>query len=132
MAGPLWSYKIDGGIELNDITNFNTQVPQIDDVPDWDIKSVPIDGTYPAFIRVDPTSGIYTFLIQMSPCIESVFRSRLTTLAGIFTPAPHTFTFQARGLSAPKSVLIVPRGRIVEYKMHKLVINCHVPVPVPA
>lgn len=132
MAGPVWSYKIDGGIELNDIATFNTVVPQIDDVPDWDVKTVPIDGGYPAYIRADPTAGTYTFLIQMSPCTEAVFRTRLTTLAGIFTIAPHTFTFQARGMSSAKSVLIVPRGRVVDFKMRKVVYNCHVPVPVPA
>lgn len=127
-----WSYKIDGGIELNDIVNFVTQVPQIDDIPDFNIVSVPIDGTYPVFIRADPSSGIYTFLIQMSACSNAVFRSRLATLDGIFTPSMHTFTFQARGMPSAKSVQLFPRGRLVAFKQRQVVYTCHVPVPVPA
>lgn len=132
MAGEVWSYKIDGGIELNDIVNFNTQVPQIDDIPDFDVKSVPIDGTYPTFIRADPTSGVYTFLIQMSSCTNPVYQSRLATLSGIFTPTLHTFAFRARGMAAAKSVLIVPRGRVVNFKLRQVVYTCYVPIPVPA
>lgn len=128
-----WSYRIDGGIELNDHVNFETKVPQIDDIPDYVTKSVPIDGTFPAFIRADPSPGIYTFLIQMFPCAWAVYRSRLATLGAIFTPgALHTFTFQARGMPAAQSVQIVVLGRIIDPKLRKLAYNCYVPVPVPA
>ncbi len=128
-----WSYKVDGGIELNDGSAYNTQIPQIDDVPDWDTKTVPIDGTYPSYIRADPTAGAYTVLVQFYPCDWATYQTRLGVIKGIFSMgASHTLAFQARGMVSAKSVLIVPRGIISEPKLRKLVINCFVPVPVPA
>lgn len=133
MAGAIWSHKIDGGIELNDVVNFVTQVPQVQDIPDWDVKSVPIDGTYPTFIRADPSPGIYTFLIQMSSCTDPVYDSRLATLDAIFTiGVAHTHTFRVRGMGAAKSVVVIPRGRIINFKQRQVVYTCYVPVPVPA
>lgn len=128
-----WSVKVDGGIELNDHVNYLTEVPQLDDVPDWDVKQVPIDGTYPAYIRSDPTSGAYTVNIQMTSCTWATFRSRLATLDAIFTMgATHTLAVQVRGMSASKSVVIVPRGKVVDPKLRKVTYACFVPVPVLA
>ena len=133
MAGEIWSVKVDGGIELNDIVNFMTQIPQIDDIPDWDMKTFPVDGTYPTFIRADPTSGIYTVLIQMSACTNAVYQSRLATLNAIFSiGAAHVLAVRVRGMTAALSVTIIPRGRVINFKQRQVVYTCYVPVPVLA
>lgn len=128
-----WSVKVDGGVELNDHVNYVTEVPQIDDVPDWDVKIVPIDGTYPAYVRADPTSGVYTVNVQMSACSYATFRTRMAALDAMFTMgASHTLTVQVRGMPSALSVTIIPRGKAVDAKLRKVTYNCHVPVPVLA
>lgn len=126
-----WSHKIDG-TELNDKVNFITQVPELDNEPDWDFKTVPIDGTYPAVTRADPTSGRYTFLIQMTACTWPVYYSRLATIKGIFgSPnTPHTYLAQVRGMTSPLSTTVFYQGRIVDPKNRQIAVTCYVPVPV--
>lgn len=130
-----WSHVV-GGTELNTAKTGGplfTEVPQVHDIPDWDIKSVPIDGEYPAYIRADPTSGAYTFQIQGKNMTWAAWDAVLVGLDALFTMGSVlTYTFQVRGMSAAKSVLIVPRGRAVDPTLRKVVYNCYVPVPVPA
>lgn len=127
-----WSYSV-GGHELNDHTNYVTQIPEINNVPDYNVVSVPIDGDYPAFIRADPANGVWSILIQMQPCTWAVYETRRAQLASwLPMGVPLTLTVQIRGMTGVKSATIVPKNLIVNAKTRSLAYSCHVPIPVLA
>lgn len=125
-----WSYKIDG-TEVNDRTNFFTQVPELENTPQMDVILKTVDGDYPSFIRVQPKEMGYTFIIAMTPCTWATYQSRLQTLKTIFTPGTHTFTVQARGQASPTSVTIVATGSLsIMPKERIITISVIAPKPV--
>lgn len=127
-----WSYLVNGH-QLNDRTKYFTQIPEIDNTPDYTMVTVPIDGTYPSLIRADPTSGTWSILIQMVPCDWATYQTQLGELRGwLPIGVPATLAVQIRGMGASLSALIVPKNLITVAKNRSVAITCHVPIPVLA
>lgn len=124
-----WSYKVDGH-ELNDITNYFTQIPEIDNDPEQDPVMVEMEAGYPWLVRLQPVQGAYTILVQMRSCPWDVYQSRLAQLKGWLAPGVHTLTVQARGMGSAKSLTVVTRGMMVDAKLRRLAVTAVAPVPV--
>lgn len=127
-----WSIKVDGH-ELNSIMTggpYITQCPEIDWLHEQDVKLVPRDGDYPAYVGMQPREGNYTFLIQMKPCSEATYDTQLAELKGWLSPGQHTFAFQIRGMPTAKSVVAVIRGVATEFKARRVTALATAPNPV--
>lgn len=130
----VWSIKVDG-TELNTAPtggSFIAEIPEIEDIAQMDVVSVAIDGSYPAFIRLQPREGTWTLNIAMKPCSWATWQTNLATLSAILTPGVHTLTVQIRGQSSPLSTTIVVKGRMTAPKQRALSYTLFVPKPVLA
>lgn len=127
-----WTYQVSGH-ELNDGVKYVTQIPEIDNDPDYNVVTVPIDGDRPATIRADPTNGTWTILIQMTPCNWATYQTRLAEINGWLPRGVLlTLTAQIRGMTSPLSAIIMPKNLNASPKQRAIAITCHVPVPVLA
>lgn len=129
-----WSIQIDGH-ELNSITTggpYATTCPELRWVHEQDVKFVPIDGDYPAYVGMQPREGNYTLLIQMKAVSDAVWETQLAQLQSWLTPGQHVLTFQVRGMAAAKSVTVIARSVSDEYKAKRVtsLLTAAKPVPV--
>lgn len=129
-----WSIKIDGN-ELNSVRtggNFLAEIPQLENMPDYDPVIVPMDGAYPAFIRLQPRESAWALNIAMKPCDWATWQTQLQSLKAVLTAGVHTLTVQVRGMPSPVSTTVVVRGMMVEPKARVLSVQLLVPKPVLA
>jgi len=133
MAWPgKWSIKIDG-TEINTLPNggdYIAEIPEIDNIAEFDQVTVGMDGDYPAFIRLQPREATWTLNISMKACTWETYQTRLTWLKSVLSLGPHTLTVQVRGQATPVSATVVVCGIIVEAKSRALSIKLSVPKPV--
>lgn len=126
----VWSYRVDG-TELNDNTDFVCFVPEIQNLQPRNIILAERDGDYPVFIRSQPASGSYTFLIAMKNAgTESLWDTRLATLTALFDQTSyHTLSVQARGMPERQEVQFLVEGMQLDYKTRTAVVNAAAPNP---
>lgn len=129
----LWSVKIDG-TELHDpvTAGRHVMVPELDTEPDMDLILAPVDGDYPAAIRLQPREGRITLLCQKRACTETDWQTELAFLRGVLTNGQHVLTAQIRGMPTPKTMTIYITGRAVEFQLRRLVATATAPKPVLA
>jgi hypothetical protein len=125
----VWSIQVDGH-ELNDLTNYVTQIPEIEDLPADDIILVPIDGAPPAYIRSQPKEAIYSILLSMKPCNWATYQAHMASLRSILPKGvPLTLQVQIRGMSSPMSTIIIVRSWAVNAKQRSIAVTTVAPVP---
>lgn len=130
MAGPVWSYLVDGVSELNDHVNFIAQIPEWDNVQAQNPVWVPIDGGYPAFIYMQPQSGTYSILVNLIAPDLATWQTTKDLLTSILSVGFHTIAGQVRGMSAPKTLGLIVTQITFDFKSRTAVANCSAPVPV--
>lgn len=105
-----WQHNV-GGLELNDVAaGWVCEVPEVSDLFEKEHVFVPIAGGYPAFHRSQPLSGRFTFLIHALHPDDEAFDAKLAAIKAVLGPAqdePVTYTFQVRGMAAPRSVKVL-------------------------
>lgn len=126
-----WSFKIDG-TEINDNVMFHVAgIPQIDDVPEYDVILVSLADRHPVFVRTQPTEGVYTMNIAMiPPCPPDEYQTRKDFLKSVMTPGLHTLTYQGRGMAAPASMDVIVRSMIFAYKLRLCSVGLVAPEPI--
>lgn len=124
-----WSIKIDG-VELNDITTYFTEIPEIENIPEDDVVTVPIDGRAPAYIRNQPVEAHYTILIASRPCTWEMWSTRITSLKALLTRGSHTLTVQVRGMAAAASTTVVIKGMMIEAKNRRVAVSLVAMTPI--
>lgn len=130
MAGPIWSIKVDGNELNNTALGRLAAVPEVDVDPDMDLILAPVDGDYPAVVRLQPREGRYTILVQRGGISNADWQTELAFLRGICTVGKHVLTLQVRGMSAPKSVTIWITGRAAEFTLRRFVATATAAKPV--
>lgn len=119
------------GTELFDPTAGRfTQVPEVDNDPEMDAILAPVDGDYPAMIRLQPREGRYTILVQKRGCTPADWQTELSFLRGVCTVGKHVLTLQVRGMAAPKTVTIWITGRAAEFTLRRFVATATAAKPV--
>ena len=129
-----WSIKIDGQ-ELNTAPtggNYVASIPEIENVADYDAVTVPIDGDYPAFIRLQPRESTWTLNIAMKACNWATYQTQIASLKTLLAPGIHTLAVQIRGMTAAKSATVVVRGMMIQPTARALSVTLFVPKPVLA
>ena len=133
MAWPgFWSIKIDG-TEINTLPvggNYLCEIPEIDNVAEFDQITVAMDGDYPAFIRLQPREASWTLNISMKSCDWPTYQTQLAYLKSLLSSGPHTLTVQVRGMPDPKSTMVVVCAMMVEAKSRAVSVKLSVPKPV--
>jgi hypothetical protein len=126
----IWSYQVDG-TELNDNVDYVAFVPEIENLQPRNIILADRDGDYPVFIRSQPASGSYTFLIAMKNAgTETLWNARITALRALFDQTTyHTLSVQARGMPERLEVQFITEGLQGDFKTRTVVVNAVAPNP---
>lgn len=103
-----WQHRVDT-LELNDLAaGLVCEVPEVDDLFEVENVFVVIAGGYPVFHRAQPQSGRYTFLIHALHETDEEFAAKVAAIRAVMSQGvPHTYTYQVRGMAAPRSVEVV-------------------------
>lgn len=129
-----WSIKIDG-TEVNTLPTGGylvAEIPELENIPDWEPVTVPIDGDWPSFIRLQPVDTSWTVNISMAACDWATYQTRIAALRALFSQGVHTLTVQVRGQASPLSATVVARGMMVNAKARSASVSLYVPKPVLA
>lgn len=111
-----WTLTLDG-TSLNNHTDWDSYIPEIDNGFSGDVILVQIAGDTPYYVRVQPREGKFNLLVQMRPCSAATFRSRFEALKALLTPGLHTLVVQVRGMADAKTYSVISDGGwIVDYK----------------
>ena len=126
----VWSYRVDG-TELNDNIDYVAFVPEIQNLQPRNLILAERDGDYPVFIRSQPASGSYTFLIAMKNAgTEPLWDTRLATLTALFDQTGyHTLSVPARGMPERLEVQFLTEGLQGDFKTRTVVVNTVAPNP---
>lgn len=123
MAGPVWSFILDGVLQLNDGVNFLCQIPEWDNVQPQAEVMVDLEGAPPAFIYMQPTTSTYTVLINMIAPDLPTYQARKNALQAAFTPGYHTIVGRLRGMAVAQTLPLVVRGVTIDYLSRACVVD---------
>lgn len=135
-----WLYAIDN-VNLNDWENFVTEaLPELDNVAIHDLVLVAMAGDYPWYVRSQPREGQYTLNVTAvqpnpsggnpAPCTPEQWAQRLVVIRSLMTPGPHVLTVQARGMTAAKSMTVMPASMATTYRIRAISLSLIAPTPV--